>query len=68
MNQKINMEDLPPDARAIIQGQAAVIPEKWGVYASIYLLLMPLSLKDAKWINNKIRRELERMEGGKGES
>lgn len=62
MNQAINIEDLPEETRAQLAGEIGVIPRKWEVYARVLLLVMTLnSLPDAKWVINRLRRELDNM-------
>jgi len=62
MNNKINIDDLDPVTRARISKELEEIPEKWEVYAKVLLLIMGLhSLPTAKWVINRIRRELDRM-------
>lgn len=62
MNRAINVDELDTETRARIAGELEVIPEKWEVYAKVLLLIMSLhSLPTAKWVINRLRRELDKM-------
>ncbi len=66
MNKAIDVSQLSPEVRAQLAGELELIPEKWEVYAKVLLLIMTLhSLPTAKWVINRLRRELDRM--GKNE-
>lgn len=62
MNKPLNFEDLPEETKRQLEGQLEVIPGKWEVYAKVLLLIMTLnSLAEAKWVINRLRRELDNM-------
>jgi len=62
VNQALRFEDLPAATKRQLEGELAVIPGKWEVYAKVLLLVMTLnSLAEAKWVINRLRRELDRM-------
>lgn len=62
MNKAIDLSELSPEVRAQIAGELELIPEKWEVYAKVLLLIMSLhSLPTAKWVINRLRRELDKM-------
>jgi len=62
MNQAINVEDLPEETKRQLEGVLEVIPRKWEVYGRVLLLVMTLnSLPEAKWVINRLRRELDNM-------
>lgn len=62
MNRTINVDELDAETRARIAGELEEIPEKWEVYAKVLLLVMTLhSLPTAKWVINRLRRELDNM-------
>lgn len=62
MAKAINIIELGPEAKKQLEGILPLIPEKWEVYAKVFLLIYGLnSLADAKWVINRIRRELDNM-------
>ncbi len=62
MNRAINIEELSADTQRQLAGVLEVIPGKWEVYAKVLLLVMTLnSLPEAKWVINRLRRELDNM-------
>ena len=62
MVKPLNFEDLPAETKRQLEGVMEVIPGKWEVYAKVLLLIMTLnSLAEAKWVINRLRRELDNM-------
>ena len=64
-HQAIPLEELSEETREQLGINKTMLPEKWVVHAKVMLLLSSVEVSDAKWIVNKIRRDLERLKVGK---
>lgn len=61
MKPAVNLVDLPTSLQRDLQPLTSMLPPKWSTYARILLLIQDLPLHQAKWVINKIRRDLERL-------
>ena len=59
MKKGISVEDLPPEIRNGLKGEADLMPDRWVIHSKVMLLLSELSLTDSYWVVNKVRHDIE---------